>query len=1028
MRDLPRGTVTLLFTDIEGSTRLLHSLGRERYVATLEAHRKLLREAATRHEGVEVDAQGDSFFFAFPYARDAVIAAAEGQLALARHGWDGPPVKVRMGVHTGEPTISDGAYAGLDVHRAARVMTAAHGGQVLLSARTTDFVSNELPDSIRMRRLGVYLLKDFDGGEPLAQLVVEGLPATFAAVRAEKRPLGAVRLVPRSVRKHPWVAAAGLVLVAGAAVGATFLFQSPAPKLESNALAELNARTGEILGAVPVGDTPVAVTAAGGSLWVANSAEATVSRVDPAQARVVRTISVPGTPVGVAVGGGSIWVVNSDLAAIHSTITRIDERYQRATATISLPSSILIGSGAGITWDGRNIWAVTQAGSAFRISGSSNRVTASVPVGDDPTSLVAAAGSVWVANVLDESVSRIQPPATVTSTTAVGSRPTAIAVGAGSLWVVDAGENAVRRLDAHTGSVLATITVGRNPIAVAASSDAVWVANSSDLSVTRIDPRTNRVTNTVALGYPPAALALANGRVWVALQKRQAAASRAKGPVLHLLTSIPGAIDSVDPPLAYTTITWDIEYATCAKLFNYPDAPAPKGYRIRPEIAESMPNVSDGGRTYTFTIRPGFRFSPPSGQEVTARTFKYSIERALAPGTKSFAVNFFSDIVGVRAYEQGRAPHISGVLARGKALVIKLDKPAGDLAARLAMPFFCPVPVGTPIDFKGLAGIPSAGPYYVASYVPNKELVLRRNPNYHGRRPHAAAAIDIRPVPTAEQAVRDVGHNRADAVLDLGGDTAIPAPYRSRFRSYREPDVRYIALNTSRPLFSSERERRAVALAIDRAAVTHFNSSWLPTESLLPKGFPGQMPQRAFPAKADLAHARRLAGRGEKTAIYLTCKRPACIQQATLVARELAPLGIHVAVKSLPESALFLKVTTPGAPYDITDSGWTMDYVDPADFLVPLATASGIKSAQSSNLAYFKNSSIEKAIARALPLQGAARARAFAAIEWRLRTQLVPYVALASDTRPILFSARVGCQLSNPAYGLDLGALCVRKD
>ena len=101
MRDLPRGTVTFLFTDIEGSTRLLQSLGRERYVASLEAHRKLLRNAVALHDGVEVDTQGDSFFFAFPYARDAVLAAADAQLALARHDWDGPPVKARMGLHTG---------------------------------------------------------------------------------------------------------------------------------------------------------------------------------------------------------------------------------------------------------------------------------------------------------------------------------------------------------------------------------------------------------------------------------------------------------------------------------------------------------------------------------------------------------------------------------------------------------------------------------------------------------------------------------------------------------------------------------------------------------------------------------------------------------------------------------------------------------------------------------------------------------------------------------------------------------------
>ena len=139
-RQLPRGTVTLLFTDIEGSTRMLQELGREAYVGALTSHRTLLREAFTAHDGVEVEMQGDSFFFAFPYARDAVAAAVAGQRALGEHDWDSQPIRVRIGLHTGEPMQADGLYAGLDVHWAARVMSAGHGGQVLLSARTAELV------------------------------------------------------------------------------------------------------------------------------------------------------------------------------------------------------------------------------------------------------------------------------------------------------------------------------------------------------------------------------------------------------------------------------------------------------------------------------------------------------------------------------------------------------------------------------------------------------------------------------------------------------------------------------------------------------------------------------------------------------------------------------------------------------------------------------------------------------------------------------------------------------------------------
>jgi class 3 adenylate cyclase len=159
VRDLPSGTVTLLFTDIERSTRLLHELG-ERYADVLAEHRRVLREAFSRHGGVEVDTQGDAFFVAFARASDAVAAAGEARDALA----DGP-VRVRIGVHTGEPVVTEEGYVGVDVHRAARIMGAGHGGQILLSddaaaARPFRRVEGRAFDS-RRRRLnsaGVRLL------------------------------------------------------------------------------------------------------------------------------------------------------------------------------------------------------------------------------------------------------------------------------------------------------------------------------------------------------------------------------------------------------------------------------------------------------------------------------------------------------------------------------------------------------------------------------------------------------------------------------------------------------------------------------------------------------------------------------------------------------------------------------------------------------------------------------------------------------------------------------------------------------
>ncbi len=194
MRHLPTGTVTLLFTDIEGSTHLLQRLG-SRYAQVLTECRTLLRAAFERWDGYEVDTQGDAFFVAFTSAADALAAAVNAQRALFTHSWpDDVVVRVRMGLHTGEPEATSEGYIGMDVHHAARVMSAGHGGQVLLSQVTRDLVVSELPSGVSLRDLGEYSLKDIEGVNHLFQLVIADLPNDFPPLRASG---------PRQIRYLP---------------------------------------------------------------------------------------------------------------------------------------------------------------------------------------------------------------------------------------------------------------------------------------------------------------------------------------------------------------------------------------------------------------------------------------------------------------------------------------------------------------------------------------------------------------------------------------------------------------------------------------------------------------------------------------------------------------------------------------------------------------------------------------------------------------------------------------------------------
>jgi class 3 adenylate cyclase len=196
MTDLPGGTVTFLFSDIESSTRLLRELGDD-WEKALAAHNRILRESFTAAGGREVDRQGDAFFAVFPTARTALASAAAAQRSLSDHEWPGDAeLRVRMGVHTGEPSVGGEGYLGVDVVRAARICSAAHGGQVLVSETTRALVGGADLDD-----LGLHHLKDMEHEERLFQLVMPDLPRDFPAPRTLDRPEPETTPVPMRGRE-----------------------------------------------------------------------------------------------------------------------------------------------------------------------------------------------------------------------------------------------------------------------------------------------------------------------------------------------------------------------------------------------------------------------------------------------------------------------------------------------------------------------------------------------------------------------------------------------------------------------------------------------------------------------------------------------------------------------------------------------------------------------------------------------------------------------------------------------------------
>jgi class 3 adenylate cyclase len=232
---LPSGTVTFLFSDIEGSTRLLEQLG-DRYADLLREHRRILREQLGEAGGQEIDTQGDAFFFSFTRAKDAVDGAVAAQRALAAHEWpDGLAVRTRMGLHTGEPSVGEEGYVGLDVVRAARICSAGHGGQILLSETTRALLGNNLPNGVEIRDLGQANLKDVQherifelalaeqGSDfpPLKTAPAETAADDLAAAierKVHERILASLDSPGKQTKRQPFGALNVILLVAGAAV------------------------------------------------------------------------------------------------------------------------------------------------------------------------------------------------------------------------------------------------------------------------------------------------------------------------------------------------------------------------------------------------------------------------------------------------------------------------------------------------------------------------------------------------------------------------------------------------------------------------------------------------------------------------------------------------------------------------------------------------------------------------------------------------------------------------------------------
>ena len=501
-------------------------------------------------------------------------------------------------------------------------------------------------------------------------------------------------------------------------------------------------------------------------------------------------------------------------------------------------------------------------------------------------------------------------------------------------------------------------------------------------------------------------------------------------------------VDHTDPALAYYFPSWQLEYATCVKLLNYPYKAAPEGARLQPEAAESMPEVSADGKTYTFTVRNKFKFSPPSNQAVTAETFRYTIQRVLNPKMQSPGTSFITDIEGAEDFIAGKANRVSGLSVEGDRLTIRLTRPAPDFLSRISMMFFCAVPIGTPINPSGEKTPPSAGPYYIAERTPKQSILLKRNPNYTGDRPaypdQIRYAIGLEP----SQTVLQIKTGQADHA----GDVLPPAQHaqlarewgpnsenakRGKQRYFVNPmlSFNYFALNTSRPPFSDEKMRQAVSYAVDRTALARQSGAFggKLTDQILPPGMPGYRDADVYPVDGpDIEKAKELMGGRTAKAVLYTCDESPCPQTAEILRQNLKRIGIDVEIKTFKFIVALTKAGTRGEPFNIVWAGWAADYADPYDFINVLLDGRRIQAENNQNFAYFNDPEFNRRMEEASRLTGEEREEAYAELDEDI-TRAAPLVTYENANDRAFFSERTGCQVYNPVYGMILSGLCLAQ-
>jgi DNA-binding SARP family transcriptional activator len=763
-------------------------------------------------------------------------------------------------------------------------------------------------------------------------------------------------------------------------------------------------------------------TTGDGSFWVWRLNPWSMLQVDPRNGREGTSVISPrGDVGGFLIDGKTLWFSGSRLE--HMDIAADRELSSIPVSRIRYDDVGGIARGAGSLWVARAV-----EGDVLRLDPATREPRRRIRVPHGPRALAYAPDGLWV--LTSDSVERIDPATDkITASGPVPADSSAIAFGGGYVWVANETEGTVSKIDG-SGHIVHTYDTGQGAAKESYADGTLWVANQDEGTVTGIDAATGD-EETLRFGHPLQTVAALPGRLLVLLNPGRTYEDRIdalRGKVARIIVPIYQLGDpdpAVGPPP--NPFVFQLDHATCAPLLGYPAAAPPRGQRLVPEVAAAPPSLSRDRRTYTFVVRKGFRFAPPSGASLDAETFRSSIERALSPvlGPRAPGIRYLADLEGAGAFHAGRTAHVAGITVRGNRISFTLVKPSPDFLERLALPYFCPVPRDTPILDGGIQGTPprGAGPYTVKDAFRGEYLILVRNPNYGGHRPQRLDAIAFREGIATDKAIRRVVGGHWDVLEDtdpLVSPSSVVArrfaPVRAAagvsYRAFAGSATRYLALDTRRPPFSDPALRRELATALDRRALAA-SIGVEPTMRILPPGVRGGGSAVMTASSARMAAVRR------HVSVRFGVRKGDALGSAVAdeVRSQLARLGVDVRLVVVRDLDAALR--DPSAGIDLAALKTEIRFPDPASFLVRML-GRDVPAA-------WLPPTTTKSLARLRALTGARRDLAARVLASRLATRDVPVIAYGAPTLGTLAGPRLGCRIWNGVdQGFDLASLCLR--